>query len=125
MRNEVAFLSLLKNQTTGFIKRFTIKLTDLENGRGGMRVSVLNDDANNFARQSTWLSNIFLPKLVKWNVSIDDYDTKSKLEFSGIESLSLINLMEYNQLYNDLKIKYGEHMVKVTARIRWSSKHLA
>lgn len=32
-------------------------------------------------------------------------------------SISLIDLQEYNQLYNELKIKYGEHMTKVCDEI--------
>lgn len=114
VNNDIAFLSLLKNQTTGFIKRFKIKLNDIDNGCAEMFVNVSNEDANNFVRQSAWIKSIFIPKILKWMISIDDYEMKSeKSEFNSIESLSLINITEYNQLYNDLKVKYGEHMVKV------------
>lgn len=39
----------------------------------------------------------------------------SKCVFENIESLSQINLEDYIKLYNELKVKYGEHMVKVSA----------
>lgn len=39
---------------------------------------------------------------------------QAKCEFENIESLSLINLEDYIKLYNELKVKYGEHMVKVS-----------
>lgn len=112
----MAFLSLLKNQTTGFIKRFKIKLNDLDDGRTEMVVNVSHEDATNFERQSAWTKSILIPKILKWTVSIEDHEMKTeKCEFNSIESLSLINITEYNQLYNDLKVKYGEHMVKVCA----------
>lgn len=116
MNNDVAFLSLLKNQTTGFIKQFKIKLNDTDNSGMEMRVCASNEDATNFTRQSTWIKSIFIPRVLKWTVSIEDYEMKSeKCEFNSIESLSQINITEYNQLYNELKVKYGEHMVKVNS----------
>lgn len=55
-----------------------------------------------------------MPKISKWLISVEpDNGDRQKSAFSTIESLSLINLTEYNQLYNDLKVKYGENMVKV------------
>lgn len=108
----------MKNQTTGFIKQFKVQLDD-QCGDGCaemlVKVKVSNEDANNYLRQSTWIKSIFIPRILKWLVSInDDYKSiKSKSGFNCIESLSLINITEYNQLYHDLKVKYGEHMVKV------------
>lgn len=118
VNDAVVFLSLLKNQTTGFLKRFKMKLNDTGNGSTEMFVNVSKEDANNFERQSTWIKDIFIPKILKWTVSIEDHEMKTeKCEFNSIESLSLINISEYNQLYNDLKVKYGEHMVKVNTSI--------
>lgn len=52
-----------------------------------------------------------------------DYEERKKSAFDNVESLSLINLTEYNQLYNDLKLKYGEHMVKVSIISLYHSNH--
>lgn len=76
----------------------------------------INHDDEMFERQSNWIKRIILPKLSKWMMSMDEnYDKKSTADFSSIESLSLINISEYNELYNALKVKYGEHMVKVSS----------
>lgn len=60
-----------------------------------------------------WLQYCLLPKFTKWWTSFAD-DTESS---ERIESLSLINIEEYNQLYNELKDKYGIDMVKVSLKI--------
>lgn len=48
--------------------------------------------------------------------SMANENPQAKCEFENIESLSLINLEDYIKLYNELKVKYGEHMVKVSAQ---------
>lgn len=79
-----------------------------------MVVRVPNEANENYSRQTDWIKGIFIPKISKWFSSMaENYEEKQKSVFDSVESLSLINLSEYNQLYNDLKIKYGEHMVKV------------
>lgn len=114
MNKQIAFLNLLQNQTTGFIKKFAIQLNDHANGVSDMNVIAPNEADENFTRQSNWILSIFMPKMLKWIVYMDNtYDEKSKSTFESLESLSLINLTEYNEMYNNLKVKYGEEMVKV------------
>lgn len=121
--NQVAFLNLLHNQTTGFIKRFIIQLNGNEDENAEMIATVPNEANENESRQITWISRIFMPKIAKWLTSIDQDDNeRKKSSFDSLESLSLMNLTEYNQLYNDLKVKYGENMVKVRLHLN-SSLH--
>lgn len=107
-------MNLLQNQTTGFIKKFIVQLNHNENDGAEMSIKIPNEDNENFSRQLTWLTGVFMPKISKWLISVEQDDKdRQKSAFSTLESLSLINLTEYNQLYNDLKVKYGENMVKV------------
>lgn len=62
----------------------------------------------NEEQQRNWVQNTFFPKFLKWIESFDDDYVDKK-----IESLQLVNLEEYNALYNTLKEKYGRNMVKV------------
>lgn len=104
----------MKNQTTGFIKQFAIQLIPDDDGSARINVMAPNCTDENSKRQSNWIGNIFMPKISKWIISLEEnYKEKSSSEFESIDSLSLIDLSEYNQLYNDLKVKYGENMVKV------------
>lgn len=107
-------MNLHQNQTTGFIKRLLIHQNDGDKGEFSvMAPNVIDDD--NSTRQKTWIKHIFIPKISKWIVSMDvDYEDGKKTAFDTVESLSLINLTEYNLLYNELKMKYGEYMVKVS-----------
>lgn len=54
-----------------------------------------------------WVKNNVLPKLVKW---------ASEIQEDGLNqdqgSLTLVNVQEYNQLYQKLKIKYGQSLVE-------------
>lgn len=105
-------MNLNQNQTTGFIKRFVVHLKDFENAELIFMAPNVVDE--NITRQIPWIKHVFMPKISKWMVSMEDAcEDRKKSAFDAIESLSLINLTEYNQLYNDLKVKYGEHMVKV------------
>lgn len=62
-----------------------------------------------------WLMHCLLPKFIKWWKSfLAETCSGDTTEVTKIESLSLINIEEYNQLYNDLKDKYGIDMVKVS-----------
>lgn len=57
-----------------------------------------------------WLKEQLFPKFIKWAES-----TKTNNDDSGLvtSSLSLINIIKYNQLYQQLKKKYGPEMVKI------------
>lgn len=55
-----------------------------------------------------WLKKNVLPKVVKWATEVSE---------DGIVndrgSLQLIDIAEYNEVYQRLKIKYGKPLVKV------------
>jgi len=57
-----------------------------------------------------WLSSQLLPRLEKW--ALKAQVSKDSPELS-IQSLSLVNKEKYNTLYQTLKKKYGQEMVKV------------
>ncbi|KAG7168282.1 putative tRNA (uracil-O(2)-)-methyltransferase-like 2 [Homarus americanus] len=65
-----------------------------------------------------WVQKNVLPKLMKWTGEVDEDGT---VENKG--SLRLVDVQEYNQLYQKLKIKYGQSLVKVevskTAFVNW------
>lgn len=60
----------------------------------------------------TWMKHCLLPKLVKWCDQEALADDSSGM-ISNVPSLSLVDIEEYNDLYNELKVKYGLEMVKV------------
>lgn len=110
----MGYLNLLQNQTNGFIKRFIVELQQHENCRHEVVFMAQNDCGENFTRQINWMKKVFIPKVTKWIVLFkNEHNARQKSAIDCVESLSLISLSEYNQLYNDLKAKYGEHMVKV------------
>ena len=55
-----------------------------------------------------WLKNSVLPKIVKWASEVGDDGMKPE---QG--SLALVNIQEYNELYQKLKVKYGQPLVEV------------
>ncbi|XP_042207028.1 probable tRNA (uracil-O(2)-)-methyltransferase [Homarus americanus] len=55
-----------------------------------------------------WVQKNVLPKLMKWTGEVDEDGT---VENKG--SLRLVDVQEYNQLYQKLKIKYGQSLVKI------------
>lgn len=59
-------------------------------------------------KSALWLKNVLFAKLEKWIENSNDEKSE------GIKSLNLIDMEEYNQLYSELKIKYGTEMVKVS-----------
>lgn len=65
----------------------------------------MKDDDENKKKFLGWIKHVLLKKTYKW---VNEYDGNG-----NVDSLSLINLNKYNELYNHLKQKYGEHMVKV------------
>ncbi|XP_068210125.1 probable tRNA (uracil-O(2)-)-methyltransferase isoform X2 [Palaemon carinicauda] len=54
-----------------------------------------------------WLKNSVLPKLAKWATEIEEDGTKPERG-----SLTLLNVQEYNELYQRLKVKYGHPLVE-------------
>lgn len=60
----------------------------------------------------TWMEHCLLPKLVKW-CDQEPFDHDGSGLVSNVQSLSLVDIEEYNDLYNELKLKYGVEMVKV------------
>lgn len=65
---------------------------------------------------SNWVERCLLPRIVKWSHSFQEENSIAGTETSRVESLGLIVLEEYNELYNELKIKYGLDMVKVGSK---------
>lgn len=112
MNNCVGFLDLFQSQTTGFIKKFIVQLTESDHESSLCFLAPIHENENS-TRQTKWIRHVFTPKILKWTASMQtNNDRRKKSAFDSIESLSLINLSEYNQLYNELKVKYGEHMIK-------------
>lgn len=110
----VSFISLASLRSKVVNKSFTIGLTDVNDSNGSATMwakllprkeNLLVDDE---AKQRTWVQHVLFSKLLKWINSMDDEPNGVR-----VESLSLVSLEEYNVLYNELKIKYGENMVKV------------
>lgn len=60
----------------------------------------------------TWMKHCLLPKLVRW--CDHELGEGSQGTVSSVQSLSLVDIEEYNDLYNELKVKYGLEMVKVS-----------
>lgn len=54
-----------------------------------------------------WLVDELFPKLLKW---AENYDSKCEIQ----QSLSLIAIEKYVDLYHNLKVKYGENLVTVS-----------
>lgn len=72
-------------------------------------VEVIGDEPDK--RAFTWIKYCLLPKLVRW--CDHELGEDSQGTVSSVQSLSLVDVEEYNDLYNELKIKYGLEMVKV------------
>lgn len=72
-------------------------------------VEVIGDEFDN--KVFTWIKHCLLSKFVKWcdQELVED----SPGIVSNVQSLSLVDIEEYNDLYNELKTKYGLEMVKV------------
>lgn len=108
----VSFLPL--DRTSIVSKSFNLEII-AENGivgNGELIATALRDEnrsADCENRLLNWIERIFLPKIRKWIES-----SAGAKRNQTIESLALVNVREYNELYNQLKIKYGENMVKVS-----------
>lgn len=110
----VAFLPL--DRLSIVSKSFKLEMV-AENGVGGsgeLTVALLPDDSRSADYETkliNWIERIFLPKMQKRIES-----TTAGQNEHTMDSLTLVDLQKYNELYNRLKIKYGENMVKVSAR---------
>ncbi|XP_062542938.1 probable tRNA (uracil-O(2)-)-methyltransferase isoform X2 [Armigeres subalbatus] len=72
--------------------------------------------ANLDDKTSSWLKDVLFQRLLKWidNNILQATSELSTIDRSELVSLSLINdLQEYNQLYSELKSKYGIEMVRI------------
>lgn len=78
-------------------------------------IEVIGEEPDN--RVFTWIKHCLLPKLVKWCDQELGVDSQGLV--SNVQSLSLVNIEEYNDLYNELKVKYGLEMVKVR-NMKWA-----
>lgn len=105
------------NRTSILSKSFSLEMI-AENGydgNGKLVATILPDEHRSIDCESkliNWIERIFLPKIQKRIESAAD-----KRNEQTMDSLALVNLQRYNELYNQLKIKYGEHMVKVSVGI--------
>lgn len=117
----VSFLPL--DRTSIISKAFKLEII-VENGSdgvGGLVATTLPDknrstDCEN--KLLNWIERIFLPKIRKWIES-----SAGGSHNRNIDSLALVNLQEYNELYNQLKIKYGANMVKVSPPASLERRH--
>ncbi|KAG4076749.1 hypothetical protein HA402_002036 [Bradysia odoriphaga] len=73
-------------------------------------VEVIGDDESD-KKVFVWIKHCLLPKLVKWCDQEESENGQGIV--SNVPSLSLVNIEEYNDLYNELKTKYGLEMVKI------------
>ncbi|XP_058463807.1 probable tRNA (uracil-O(2)-)-methyltransferase [Malaya genurostris] len=81
---------------------------ELRNGNLSIKCSSKHSDE----KSAIWLKDVLFPRLLKW---LDALKQKNSDDVKAeIVSLSLINdLEEYNQLYSNLKTKYGTEMVRI------------
>lgn len=90
------------------VSPFSYKITLTSDN--SISIEVIDDDVDK--RVFTWIKHCLLPKLVKW--CNQDIEEDSQGLVSNVQSLSLVDIEEYNDLYNELKTKYGTEMVKVS-----------
>lgn len=73
-------------------------------------IEVIGDELDK--KVYTWIKHCLLPKLVKWCDQELGEECQGSVS-NSVQSLSLVDIEEYNDLYNELKMKYGLEMVKV------------
>lgn len=112
--NEAAFWNLKAEQSCGIDRGFIIDLKKCDQKPFVMNAYLLNpSNCPVYAvRLTNQLKNVTLPKIKKWMENDEEISCNSSTYASG--SITLVDLQEYNQLYNELKVKYGEHMTKVS-----------
>lgn len=107
-----SFLPL--DRTSILSKSFSLEMF-VENGNGGsgeLTARISSDDNRSTDSETkliNWIERTFLPKIQKWIESAAGGQNDQTMQ-----SLALVNLQEYNELYNRLKMKYGMDMVKVS-----------
>lgn len=109
----VSFLPL--DRTSILSKSFNLEIVAANgtDGEGELIATLLPDNersADCEAKLINWIERKFMPKMQKWIESAAGGQSDQTME-----SLALVDLQAYNELYNRLKIKYGEDMVKVSA----------
>lgn len=112
--NSASFLPL--DRTSILSKAFKVEIVadNRIDGSGKLIATLLTDENRSSdckAKLSNWIERTFLPKMQRWIEAGAGCQSDRQMN-----SLALVNLEEYNELYNRLKIKYGENMVKVS---RW------
>lgn len=88
----------------------------------GIRLSFFEDDGSTSPEVRAgvvWVQKNILPKLIKWTAEVLE---DGKVEDRG--SLKLVNIQEYNQLYQQLKMKYGKPLVKMWPETTDPLKHV-
>lgn len=117
----VSFLPL--DRTSNVSKSFNLEII-VENGidgEGELIATTLRDEnrsADCETKLLNWIERIFLSRIRKWIES-----SVGGQRDQSIDSLALVDLQEYNELYNQLKIKYGENMVKVSMAGLFDGRH--
>ena len=71
-------------------------------------IHLLIGDKQDGESSLVWLKKNVLPKVAKWSTEVSE---DGFVEERG--SLQLIDVAEYNEVYQRLKIKYGKPLVKV------------
>lgn len=104
----IAFGMVSDNHCSGAEPPYTVRLIE-----GDVSVCIEHPVAESVNTNSSWLDKCFLPRFRKWCTSFCGQEELNTSAVQRVESLTLIDLEKYNQLYNELKEKYGIDMVKV------------
>lgn len=100
--NDVAtFIAISESSKTALSPNFAF---DVELDKSNLMKICVNDLETEQEKASEWLADILFPKLIAWTEIRDTLVQKS---------LTLVPVDKYCQLYQDLKLKYGEDIVKV------------
>jgi hypothetical protein len=70
----------------------------------------IRNDSNAHISCVDWIKEHLFPKLIKWAETADIENESSHLVTS---SLNLVDIVEYNELYQQLKKKYGLQIIQV------------
>ncbi|XP_055535521.1 probable tRNA (uracil-O(2)-)-methyltransferase [Wyeomyia smithii] len=77
----------------------------------GSMLSIKNVEPSADSKSNTWLTEVLFQRLLKWIGSFAEQENQTVLK-EDTRSLSLVHCVEeYNQLYGQLKAKYGIKMV--------------
>lgn len=111
VRNEAAFWNFRAEECLGFDRGFIINLNESDHYELSASILSPSDCEEYVLRLTNQLKNVTLPKMKKWMCNDNEITCNTSVYNTG--SISLINQQEYSRLYNELKVKYGEHMTKV------------